>query len=269
VSVPVSRRRFLHMSAASLAALLFRPPPGLAIGSAWPLPLRHRFFSDPHRLLTRAAEFDALLLPAYAAAELIRQDALQPLAGPAGRAHDPAGAFTMPHLTAAAVMIGRSASTSLDALWSPEAVWPADGRLVIGAALLRRGYPLNSIHPGQLAQVEKDLLALPLRLAAQPLRALEAGRGSLALALVPIDEMTRRRAAVPAEGRIEIEYDWVIPRAARQPEAAERFIRAQSALSDFNLAGRPSTFTLAPLPEAARARYAEIWDNVSRGAKRI
>ncbi len=184
------------------------------------------------------------------------------LAGPPGRAHDPAGAFTVPHSLMVAALVDRDrhpVSESLDALWSAEALWPADGRLVIGAALLRRGYPLNTTHPGRLAQVEKDLLALRPRLAAHPWRALEAGRGSVALALIPADELTTRRAVIPSEGRVQIEYDWVIPRKAAQPNAAEQWITAQSS-SAFIL--QPSAFTLTLLPAAARARYAEIWARV-------
>lgn len=274
---PVSRRQFVSLSAAALTALLFRPRTDVIIGSTLPLPGPHQFFPETDALLTalleRETKFDALLLPAYAAAELIRRKTVRPLAGrlmagPPGRAHDPAGAFTLPYrrMVAALVYRGeRPASASLEALWSPQAIWPAEGRLVIGVALLRRGYPLNPTHPGHLAQVEKDLCALRPQLTRHPLRALKAGRGSVALALISEDELTARQAAPPMEGRIQVEYDWVIPRSAAKPDLAEQVVRQPSAVINHQAA----TFTLAPLPAAVRARYAEIWARVQLTAQWI
>ncbi len=186
----ISRRAFLQLGAALGAAFLQQtsfpstaplrgfahaqraPTAGsLSIASTFPLPFQYRYFSDAERLLDyRLDVFDLLLVPAYTAGELIRRGALQTLPGVPGRPHDPDGAYTFPYLTAISALVYRGARpSSLDDLWARDALWPDSPRLVIGAALLRRGYPLNDSHSGHLAQAEEDLLQLRPRLASDPL----------------------------------------------------------------------------------------------------
>jgi hypothetical protein len=60
---------------------------------------------------------------------------------------------------------------------------------------------------------------------------------------------------LPAEGRLILEFDWVIPRGARRPQAAAALLRRQAPTPP------PSgpALTLGPLPAAAGARLAEWW----------
>ena len=104
-----NRRAFLKLSAA-VGAACFHPPAhpstsialrsvsaqdasaasGLSIASTSTLPFPHHYFPNAESLLTRRlAAFDLLLVPAYAAAELIHRGALQKIPGAPGRAHDP------------------------------------------------------------------------------------------------------------------------------------------------------------------------------------
>lgn len=267
----VSRRAFLRFSSAMAGAFAARLPRPVTILSALPLNLPHRHIPETAELLRRAPEFDAVLVPAYAAAELIRAEAVRPLPGPPGRAHDPEGAFTLPHATLVAGLVYRGApppTPSLDDLWSSHALWPADMRLVIGAALLRRGYPLNDSHPGHLAQVESDLRRLRPRLTPNPLRALEAGRGVVALALLNTNDIGSAHHII--EGGFLLEYDWVIPRITLEAKSAEQFIRAISRQpSAINSSLPPAAChlpTFCPLPAPARARYAELWANVQQAS---
>ncbi|MGQ0601906.1 MAG: hypothetical protein ACT4QE_09455 [Anaerolineales bacterium] len=111
----MSRRAFLLTGAATALSTLILPR-RLRLGSA--LPISHHFNSDADELTQHAARFDALLISAYAAAELIARNRLRPLAGPpklsGGRAHDPDGAFTVPHRVVHFVSTG-----TLDELFSP------------------------------------------------------------------------------------------------------------------------------------------------------
>jgi spermidine/putrescine-binding protein len=238
-----------------------------------------------------------LLVPACTAVELIRRGALQTLSGVPGRPHDPDGAYTFPYLTAISALVYRGAPpSSLDDLWARDALWPDSPRLVIGAALLRRGYPLNDTHPGHLAQAEEDLLRLRPRLAPDPLAALHSGLASLALTLIRIEaissapsrastspfrgsaqEATETGAMIPPEGAAIVEYDWVIPLGARSAEAALAFIaNAPSGIGDIARppCGAPDAFDasaskltpLAPLPAAAVAQRASIWKRLKETA---
>jgi spermidine/putrescine-binding protein len=311
----ISRRAFLQLSAALGAALLQQtarpstaprrgfahaqcaPTAGsLSIASTFPLPFPHRYFPDAERLLDDCLDaFDLLLVPAYAAVNLIRRGALQILPGVPGRPHDPDGAYTFPYLTAISALVYRGARpASLDDLWARDALWPDSPRLVIGAALLRRGYPLNDSHPGHLTQVGEDLLRLRPRLVPDPLADLRSGRASLAMAVIPASgtgmNFLRRshpsasprsaqgataeglgvRIFIPPEGAALIEYDWVISLGARNAEAALAFI-ANPQYGIGNIAkhlrgtqyafdaSAPKLTPLTPLPAAALAQRASIW----------
>lgn len=313
----ISRRAFLQLSAALGAALLQQaarpstaprrgfahaqgaPTSGsLSVASTFPLPFPHRYFPDAERLLDHCLDaFDLLLVPAYAAVNLIRRGALQILPGVPGRPHDPDGAYTFPYLTAISALIYRGAPpSSLDDLWARDALWPDSSRLVIGAALLRRGYPLNDSHPGHLAQVGEDLLHLRPRLVPDPLADLRSGRASLAMAVIPasgtgMNFLPRSRPStstsprpapdataeglgvrvfMPPKGAALIEYDWVISLGARNAEAALAFIaNAQYGISNIAKhppgtqyafdASAPKLTPLTPLPAAALAQRASIW----------
>ncbi len=274
------RRTFLKLGAA-LGAAVSLPLPRLnsfAIASSLPLPIPHTYFAEVEALLrSRLSAFDALLVPAYVASELIRRAALQRVAGPPGRAHDPDGAFSLPYATAIAALVYRGAPPqSLADLWQPEAVWPDSARLVIGAALLRRGCPLNDTHPGHLAQVEKDLLALRPRLVRDPLAAVRSGRASLGLALLsfPFSQhfATAHQlglgvgALLPPEGAALVEYDWVVPLNARQPHA--RDLLGPRPRSTLDAPGPTSPLIpLTPLPQAALAQRQAIWSRVKHIAR--
>lgn len=239
-----SRRAFLLTGAAAALSGVWRAvnfPCGRHLGAA--LPIGSHFNPEAEALVRDAAHFDALLLPAYAAAELIARAAVLPLTGPAGRAHDPEGAFTVPH------SIVHYPIT--DALFSPRALWPHYGRLALAAALLHRGYPANDQHPGHVRQAAADLRDARPRFVRRPLTAREAGDG----ALVAVDAATAANAVGPT---ISLEYDWVIPCTSRQPAAAERLIRQHAARCQLP----PAAITLTPLPAKARALYAEAWRSV-------
>jgi len=300
----INRRAFLKLSAA-FGAACFHPPAhpatsiaprsasaqdasaasGLSIASTCPLPFSHHRFPNAESLLTRRlAAFDLLLVPAYAAAELIRGGALQKIPGSPGRAHDPDGAFTIPYSYAITALVYRGTPpASLDNLWTHAALWPDAPRLVIGTALLRSGYRLNDANPGHLAQVEEDLLRLRPRLVPDPLAGLRSGRAALALASIPdrIGEGEPPGIFLPPEGVALIEYDWVIPLNAPHPQGALTLItnlqprsasfRGQlSPISNHTYAGLASTrklIPLAPLPAEARALYAETWARIKETAR--
>lgn len=185
MTVRFSRRSFLKWSgglALGATSLTLSAASGPRIAATWPVRAPHLYLPNPDALLDRElSAFDLLLVPAYAAAELIQRRQLQPLPGrlrgTPGRAHDPEGAFTWPQ--------------HYDRVTLPLAApWPQHPRLVVGAALWARGYSPNDLHPGRLAQVEQDL---------------RAGR-------LP----ARAEAAA-----LLIEYDWVIPQGARPELALE------------------------------------------------
>ena len=270
----LTRRTFFQVGAAFGAAGFVRPNRALAAGpriaACLPLPFAHTRFSDIQSLLSAPlAAFDLLLLPAYAAAGLIARRALLPLGGPAGRAHDPDGAFSIPHSYHVAALLGaRQAPASLDDLWqaASQTLWPSDARLLIGAALQRRGYSPNDTHPGHLAQVQADLAARKPRLARDPAAALSARQGRLAYALLPVGAIPD--LTLPIEGSPLVEFDWVIPAGANAADAALVFLQnlqppELSALPDF---GR-RLIPLAPLPPAARAQHAEIWAELTRASR--
>lgn len=146
MTAPLSRRAFLKLSGALSVAASWPARGGARLAATWPVPYPHYYFPNPEKLLAQnLARFDVLLLPAYAAAELIQANALQTLPGAPSRAHDPEGAFTQPYHYQIISLPLASA-------------WPNHPRVVVGAALWARGYSPNDSHPGHLAQIEKDLL---------------------------------------------------------------------------------------------------------------
>jgi hypothetical protein len=260
----LSRRTFLRISSMLALGGAGRLPRRLVIASALPLPFPHTHSPNTFQFAHHLAQADAALVPAYLAAELIQAGALRPLNGPPNRAHDPEGAFTVPHTSLRSALIYRHApqTPSLDDLFSPGALWPADPRLVLGAALRRRGYPLNDAHPGHLKQIEHDLRRAHPRFVDEPATALREDAGSVALTLVNVNDAGR--AHLPTEGGFSLEYDWVIPRASSQPESAERLIRL---ISPSSIVYRPPSDhralpTFCPLTPIARARYIALWDSL-------
>ena len=292
----LSRRTFLKLIAMSGAAAWLKPvvdsqpgngfPPARdfqpgcdlqpLIASSLPLPYPHHYVPDADTLLTRRlSAFDVLLIPAYAAAALIRRGEVRALTGEhflsLGRAHDPDGAFTLPHVFATGALLSRGASlNSLADLWRADAVWPDSARLVIGAALMRRGYSPNDIHSGHMAQIEQDLRDLRPRLAADPWAEVRQGAAEFAFAPLPISAELFTRgegpevaATLPTEGALLIEYDWVIPRRALNAEAALRFLRqvASEASSAFDsMAARLTPLT--PLSDQTLAQRAALWARI-------
>lgn len=266
---PVSRRAFLTLGLTAAAAFTAlskakdaNVQTGLHLAAALPTRLSRRVIADADALAAQAESFDLLLLPAYAAAGLIRQGRAQPLSGPPGRAHDPDGAFTVPHSLQFTALFYRGAAPeriTLDHLFQPGALWPRYPRLIIALALLRRGYLPNDEEPAHLQQVEDDLRRARPTLAADPLRALRAGRGNVALNLLDAGRLPGVR--LPEEGVLTLEYDWVVPRRSSDPVAAEAFVRAQPIPFRLQLPG--PAHTLGPLSPAARRQYAALWSRLN------
>src|SRR5579859_3631019 len=275
-----TRRHFLKLGAAVVAAGLALPltswpagapgSPALRIASALPLP-GYDYLPFPERLLTPAPDGpDVALVPAYVAALLVRHVRLQPLPGPPGRAHDPDGHYSVPHAyRVAALRFPNETSAPQSATWADlwsaagQAAWPASGRLVMGAALLRRGYSPNDSHPGHLAQAAADLERLRPRLASLGTEHFDGGQpGPRAPALVLADPAAIGQAnglRLPVEGTLLVEYDWVLLAGAERAALARQFVEQRP------LAGVPRLdlpvrlIPLMPLPAAARAQHAAIW----------
>jgi hypothetical protein len=257
--MPVSRRAFLKTSAVIAGAFWVRPASSLAIASTLPIGQPHDFHSDPDILLEQEWErYDLLLLPAYAAAGMIARGDAAALPGPAGRAHDPDGAFTIPARFTLTTLVYASAppvSPRLDHILTA-GLLPDFMRLSLGALLLSLGSSPNETDPARLHRV---LWALRnVAIAADPLAALRSGRGQVAL--------TQMAAPWPAgvaspPAAILIVYDWVLPLAARRPLAARDFLSSVHT----RVPGRPAlpagvkAFSLAPLPPVTLARCSAIW----------
>jgi hypothetical protein len=266
------RRTFLQLSAAlSSSALVFGnklPRPAPLIASTLRVPFAHHFFPNAAALVAQGlTAFDLWLVPAYAAAELIRKEAVQHLTawsgigGSLSRAHDPDGAFTVPYAyRLSAILYRDDPPGSLDDLWRAEALWPDCARLVIGAALLRRGYSLNDAHAGHLAHIEQDLIDLRPRFTSDPRAAFVSGRARFAFSLIPTHAVrTMPNVLVPSEGAALVEYDWVIPRDAPDAQVARDFIiRAQGERLDV-AAVTPRLTPITPLPASALAQRDKIW----------
>jgi len=268
----LSRRAFLKLSAAFGIAAHLRLPAQPVIAATYPLPFPHRYFPNAESLLTQPLGlYDLLLIPAHLAAELIRRGALHPLDGhlpkSTGRAHDPEGAFTLPHMFAIGGLAYRGAPPkSLDDLWNADALWPDSSRLVIGAALLRRGYSLNDTHPGHLAQVEADLIWRRPRIVPDPLAGLRSGISTLALAPILVSAGEADFGILPPpEGAALIEYDWAIPADSNHPQLALDFITKTYHASP--VTPHASLIPLTPLPARALTQRAAIWSRVKRAAK--
>lgn len=256
--LPFSRRTFFKVSAL-LSALTLRLGRPLTIASALPLAGAHVNI-DADKL--EPLNFDTALLPAYAAMYLIRQRHAQRLSGPPGRAHDPEGAFTIPFkmmIAAVAYPGAEPVQPLLEHVWAREALWPCFGRLALGVALIRHGYSPNTLNLNEVEEAAQALRKLNPRFVNNVPHALEAGEGAVGLVLR--DAARLPVSGLPAEARLMIEYDWLVPRTSPQPKAAEEFIRRQPRPFQLNLP-RPYT-TLAALPEFARTRYAELWREIT------
>lgn len=253
----VSRRSFLRLAGLTAAAAGFsrawaappgEAPAGLRLAAAVPVAAPHALVPSLGGWTRRAVEaFDLLLAPAYLASALIAQGALARLPGPAGRAHDPDGAFTVPGAYRVGALAGAGAALGWEALWaSPEeAVWADEPRLALAAALARRGYSPNDPHPGRLAQAHADLLALRPRRAANPIGLVKAGAASLALALLE----PRQAAALPlpAGRALLLEYDWIVPAGAPRRAEAVAWVRDLSPAAPPTLDG-VRLIPLMPVP---------------------
>jgi hypothetical protein len=270
----LSRRAFLKLSALGAAGWGMAPalsaPAGPRIAATLRVPFEHQFFPNPEALLAKPpVGYDLLLVPAYVAAGLIRRGRLVPLSGPRGRAHDPEGAYTMPYRYAASAVVQRTGAALADP-WDAGVAWPSFSRLLVGAALQRRGYSPNDAHAGHLAQAGRDLAALRPALTDDPLRALDVGTAIAAMATVPLTETGTfdldegLAAALPPWGGVLVEYDWVIPLNAPDPEAARSFVQALPPL----LAAPPlpdgvRLVPLTPLTERAQAQHTRLWAEVA------
>jgi hypothetical protein len=281
----LSRRSFLKYGVTAVAATFGlrladpeRPAPSassLEVHSALPLP-GYEFLPFPEHLLEwPIGHGDVALVPAYVAAQLIQAGRLQPLYGPAGRPHDPDGRYTVPFAYRVAALRFPDATiapqtTGWVELWSAasRAVWPAYGRLITGAALLRRGFSPNDTHPGHLAQAADDLEQLRPRIV-PPVTgrspALRRTEELLAFVLAdPVEVGPVNGLRLPAEGTMLIEYDWVITAGPVQAATARQFIdnlppAAQPPRTDLPVRLIP----LMPLPPAASAQHAAIWASLT------
>lgn len=259
--LPFSRRTFFKVSAL-LSALTLRLGRPLAIASALPL-TDAQVNIDADEL--EPLNFDVMLVSAYAAVRLIRQQYAHQLSGPPGRAHDPEGAFTVPFkmMIATVAYAGTEPVQPLfEHLWTPAALWPRFGRLALGVALLRHGYSPNTLNLTEVEAAAQALRELGPRFVRDVPRALEAGEGEVGLVLRDAARFAARLpvSGLPAEARMMIEYDWLVPRTSAQPKVAGDFIHRQPRPFQLNLP-RPYT-TLAALPEPARVRYAKLWQKV-------
>ena len=280
-----SRRSFLKISAAAAAGVLawrLPQPPAimpdfsfLRVKSALPLP-GYGFLPFPEQLLQVSLDHvDVALVPAYVAARLIQAGLLQPLHGPSGRAHDPEGRYTVPFAyRVAALRLPQESTAPMAAAWADlwsaagGALWPTFGRVINGAALLRRGYSPNDVHSGHLGQAADDLKLLRPRIVpevTQRYKDLQRTEKSLALVLADSAEVGRANGLrLPAEGTMLIEYDWVITAGPARAAAARQFIdslrpTARSLRSDLPVRLIP----LMPLPPAAQAQHDQIWASLA------
>jgi spermidine/putrescine-binding protein len=277
MSEPISRRAFLKLSGASLAGWSLRPALATlaapVVAATLPLPFPHRYLPNPDTLLARlTAGVDLLLVPAHVAAGLIQQSRLLRLAGPGGRAHDPEGAYTVPYRFALAALAHRVGAAP-DEPWQPSVAWPSFGRLLLGAALQRRGYSPNDPHAGHVAEAARDLLQRRPALAADPLAVLLAGDAVAAFAPVPVNangepELAEGLAAMlPPWGGVLLEYDWVVPVNAPDPEAARALV---ADLSSATAPTRPDGLRfppLMPLPKRLQAQQAGLWAELTRARR--
>jgi hypothetical protein len=277
MSQRVDRRAFLKLSGAGLAGIGLRP--GLAalaapvVAATLPVPFAHRYVANPDSLLARhPAGADLLLVPAHVAAGLIQRGRLLPLAGPAARAHDPEGAFTVPYRYAVAALVHPLDVVPADA-WQPSLAWPSFGRLLLGVALQRGGHSPNDPHAGHVAEAARDLLRLRPDLAADPMAALLAGRATAAFAPVPLNEANEPElaaglaATLPPWGGVLLEYDWVVPANAPDPEAARAFVASLPAAATTPLPGSLRFPPLMLLPRRIQAQQAALWADLTRARR--
>lgn len=277
MSQRVDRRAFLKLSGAGLAGIGLRPARAAlaapVVAATLPVPFAHRYVANPDSLLARLpAGADLLLVPAHVAAGLIQRGRLLRLAGPAGRAHDPEGAFTVPYRFAVAALVH-----PLDAVpddpWQPSLAWPSFGRLLLGAALQRRGHSPNAPHAGHVAEAARDLLRLRPDLAADPIAALLAGRAAAAFAPVPVNEAREPElaaglaATLPPWGGVLLEYDWAIPASAPDPEAARAFVAGWPGAAAPAWPNARHFPPLMLLPRRIQAQQAALWADLTRARR--
>jgi hypothetical protein len=232
MSRPLSRRAFLKLTAACGAAVSFRlPAEPLNIGAAWPAPGTRHYHPNPTALLEVA--FDLLLVPAYIAGAIIAQGRAAPLPTRAPqRAHDPDGAFTKPYFYGLAVWVAQGAPpTTAHALATRRVLGPDFPRLWLAATLPWVGHAPNTRHPGHCAEAERLIQRIQPVITADPLGGLRAGRGDVALAILPAfgsDALPPGLGCCPAPAQpIALEYDWLIPRNAPRRAAAQAWLAAQ------------------------------------------
>jgi hypothetical protein len=255
-----SRRSFLKLGAlAAVGALAATSrlvvPLTPTAASSWPLRLATAlplpglpFLPFPEQLLrSPRLALDAALVPAYVAAQMIQRGWLQPLPGPAGRAHDPEGHYTLPFAyRVAALRYASGAAAPQTAGWADVALDALDrttlGRLAAGAALLRRGYSPNDTHPGHLAQAAGDLA--------------RARPGAAELVLIDPRELEQTSGwRLPSPATMWVEYDWVIAQAA-----ARGFVDSLRPLSQPAPGSLPARLIpLMPLPAGAQAQHDALW----------
>lgn len=270
----LSRRAFLKLSAAGTAGWSLPPalaaPPAPRLASTLRVPFLHQFVPDPETLLAGVPlDLDLLLVPAYVAAGLIRRGWLLPLAGPRDRAHDPEGAFTVPYCHAVSATL-QPVGAALTDPWQSSAAWPSHGRLLLGAALQRRGYSPNDAHAGHIAEAAQDLANLRPILTGDPLVALRSGAVPAALALVLVTEAgalippAGLAATLPPWGGVLLEYDWVIPLSAPDAAAAAAFVRAHPPRPTSSHWPSLRLVPLTPLPERAQAQHTRLWAALRR-----
>lgn len=243
----LTRRAFLKLSVALSSTLLAQSASNdrLRVARWWPT-------APPTAPDDALATHDLLLVPAYLAAEWIQRRALAPLASPPGRAHDPEGAFTIPHVYTLTTVI--PPTQPLYPLWHTSTLWPSDPRVLIGLAFLRRGYLPNDPHPGHIAQIERDVLALRPQLA--------RGQLSASATMYRVQQSAESQKALqrPPFGTLFVEYDWVIPSGGRHSALARAYAQVNAQLTRPNITG---AWPLAPLSPVIRARLKALADYVT------
>jgi len=191
--------------------------------------------------------------------------------------YDPNNEYSLPYMWGTlgilynTTMVDEEEVQSWDILWNPkykkEILMLDSQRDSIGAALLRLGYPLNTLDPKELAEAGELLKAQkPLVLAYvvdEGKDKMVAGEAALALtwsgeAMYAIDESDDLAYSIPREGT-NLWYDvMAIPKGAKNMDAALKFMdflnRPDIALRNAEYTGyaTPNLAALAMLPEEVR-----------------
>ena len=191
--------------------------------------------------------------------------------------YDPNNEYSLPYMWGTlgilynTTMVDEEEVQSWDILWNPkykkEILMLDSQRDSIGAALLRLGYPLNTLDPKELAEAGELLKAQkPLVLAYvvdEGKDKMVAGEAALALtwsgeAMYAIDESDDLAYSIPREGT-NLWYDvMAIPKGAKNMDAALKFMdflnRPDIALRNAEYTGyaTPNLAALEMLPEEVR-----------------